>query len=282
MLRRGLHYLQRNARWPIILWQCRGVSARDKISLLLSAFMAPLLSLRDLDEWQDPILLRDAEVDVPGFGRFACRARSDDLWHVLPFREKIIATAMSARLRPGDVFIDAGANIGVYTVLGARLVGPSGLVISIEMMPDTAQRLHSHIELNGLQNVVVVRAALSDEAGLTVKATVQQGKYGQATISSDAPRYGVGEEIEVVTTTLDSIARDVKRPRMMKIDIEGAEFLALKGAPELLKRLEAIVYESWNSDGSGTNPVGELLERNGFVLEPLDGNNWIALRVLSE
>lgn len=278
VLRGGLNYAQRNLRWPIILWQVRGVSVRDQITLLLSAMAAPYYAFHNLLAWQDPILLRDAEVVVPGVGKFALRARTDDLWHVVPWREQSIASTMRSTLLSGDVFIDAGANIGIYTVLASRLVGPSGRVVSIEMMPDTADRLEAHVRMNQLQNVAVIRHALSDVPGQVVRATVQEGKHGQATIASDSDRYGLGREVEVETTTLDAVTAGMSRVRLIKIDVEGAELMALHGAPLLLQKLEAIVYESWGWKRGKEEPVDELLKVAGFTLRQLDGNNWIAVR----
>lgn len=276
VLRALLSYVQRVSRWAIILWQVRGCGPRDQGVLLLSALAAPLLSVRGLGKWQDPILLRDAVVCVPGVGRFALRARTDDLWHVLPWREQAIADLLRDRLRPGDVFVDAGANIGVYTVLAARLVGPEGRVVSVEMMPDTAARLRAHIQLNQLQNVTLVERALSSQAGQVVVATVQPGKYGQATIARGSGRFGLGSEVRVSTTTLDDVTVVMPRVRLMKMDVEGAEHDALSGAGNLLSRLDALVYESWGCQRDEGNPVDRLLEASGFKLSQLDGNNWVA------
>lgn len=278
LLRACLHYTQRNLRWFVVLWQVRGATLRDQMILLLSACMAPVMSLRELHRWQDPVLLSDATVDVAGIGKFSLRAHTDDLWHVLPWREQSIANAMRSMLSSGDVFIDAGANIGIYTVLASRLVGPTGQVICIEMMPDTADRLESHIRMNGLQNVKVFRRALSDVSGQMVRASVQEGKYGQATIATDSERFGLGHVIDVETITLDEITRDIECVRLMKIDVEGAELSALRGATQLLQRLYALIYESWGCKRGILEPVDRLLEGAGYSTRQLDGNNWIATR----
>ena len=64
----------------------------------------------------------------------------------------------------------------------------------------------------------------------------------------------------------------------MKIDVEGAELKALQGAPRMLAKLQALVYESWGWKRGKAEPVDELLEVSGFALRQLDGNNWIATR----
>ena len=273
-----LHYAQRVGRWPIILWQVRGATWRDQSILLQSALAAPVVSLRNLLQWQDPCLLRDAAVVVPEVGRFMLRARSDDLWHVLPWREKALLEEIERRLKPGDVFIDAGANIGVYTVLASRLVGPSGRVIAVEMMPDTADRLEAHVRINELHNVTVVRQALSDASGGIVTATVQAGKFGQATIAEDSERYGLGTRIEVTSTTLDDVTAGIASIALMKMDLEGAEMPALRGGASTMTKLQALVYESWGTTRSESHPVDKMLGESGFHLAQIDGNNWLASR----
>jgi FkbM family methyltransferase len=276
-LRGGLTYLQRVGRWPIVLMQVRGASWSDQWTLVRSALAAPVLSLRDLHAWRDPILIEDAEVNVRGVGRFLVRARCDDLWHVLPWRETAIANALRANLRAGDTFIDAGANIGIYSVLAARLVGPHGTVIAIEMMPDTADRLERNLTLNNLTNVTVHRAALSDVAGDTVTAFVTPGKYGQASIAAGAEADGK-VAIQVSTTTLDALVDDSPHVRLMKMDLEGVELQSLLGGRRLLAKTDHVIYESWGATRATDNRVDTFLSRAGFRLMQLDGNNWIATR----
>lgn len=280
VLRAGLHYAQRNFRWLVILWQVRGVSWRDQAVLLRSAVAAPLLSFKDLLVWQDPVLLKDVSVYVPGVGQFCVRAHTDDLWHVLPWRERSIFNVMRSVLRPGDVFVDIGANIGVYTVFASRLVGKLGRVLAIEMMPETASRLEKHVQMNGLENVEVFRCALSDTRGQKVRATVQPGKFGQATIAVDSERYGFGSAVDVETETLDQLvaAAGVQGARMIKIDVEGAEIQVLRGGLGCLGKAEYVVYERWGWRRQESSDVDRLLEGAGFMLASLDGNNCLAHR----
>lgn len=277
LLRGCLNYAQRVGRWPIILWQIRGATWPDQWMLLQSALSAPFLSLENMLEWQDPILLGGAQVKVRGVGEFFVRARCDDLWHVLPWREHAIAAELRAKLRPGDIFIDAGANIGVYSVLAAQLVGPQGKVIAVEMMPDTADRLELNIALNKTSNITVCRAALSNVAGQVVTAIVTPGKYGQASIAKESDEDSA-ERIEVKTTTLDELARHLTLVHLMKMDLEGAELPAMQGGRELLTKTDYIIYESWGMSRRAENPVDAHLTNAGFSLSILDGNNWLASR----
>jgi tRNA/tmRNA/rRNA uracil-C5-methylase (TrmA/RlmC/RlmD family) len=120
---------------------------------------SPLSAFSRLDEWRNPELLKDAEVLVPGFERFMVRAKSDDLFHLLPASEPEVVSVLRHYLREGSVFLDAGANIGFFTVLASKLVGQSGTVLAVEMMPDTAAILRKHVALNRCENVKIIEAA---------------------------------------------------------------------------------------------------------------------------
>ncbi len=125
--------------------------------------------------------------------------------------------------------LDAGANIGVITMMLARCVGPTGRVIAIEIVPDTAARLRRHIAMNGLENVEVIEKALSSESNLSVTATVPRGFFGQASIV----REGVPSDaapVSVQTTTIDAIILDIPSIAILKMDLEGAEPQELLGA----------------------------------------------------
>ena len=280
VLRAALIYCERLARWPIVLLQVRGATHASRLVLLKSALRAPIECASQLSAWQDPVLLDDAEVVVHGIGRFQLRARSDDLWHVLPWRERAMFDLLRRHLRPGDVFVDGGANIGIYTVLASRLVGETGKVIAVEMMPDTAARLERHVEANAIHDVVtIVRAALSDTAGQTLTASVELGRYGQASISGEARSTCLAvQRVEVPTITLDDLCGDVDAVRMIKLDLEGAELAALKGGVNTLSKTDGLVYESIGKLRNENDPVEEFLRREGLVSTVLDGTNRWAVR----
>ena len=269
-LRRGKTYVKRLGIWRDVRRLVRGYGPADRRVLRESAMRAPILSARSLDRWCDPVLLDDAQVVVEGVGRFSVRAHSDDLWHVLPTREPAIFDAISSLLRPGDVFVDAGANIGFYTVLASNAVGPIGQVFAVEMMPDTAVVLRGHVGINELTNVRLIEKALSDRAGETVTAHVTEGKFGQASISVG----GGGRAVEVETTTLDAALADVARIRLMKMDLEGAEEMALRGAEAVLARTDMLIFECWTEE----TLVADFLALRGFSVRSLDGRNRIAFR----
>ena len=270
----GWRYAQRLERWAVILRQLRGCTWRDQMKLLASAAAAPVLALRDLSSWQDPVLLFDACIRAPRIGRFHVRRHTDDLWHVLPSREQGIHDALERLLRPGDVFVDAGANVGFYTLLASRLVGPTGRVLAIEMMPATADILRQHVAINDCTNVELVEKALSDRTGDTIMAKVPAGKHGQATVADFAHAYDSFEEHEVQTTTLDEVCGGRDRIALLKLDLEGAELHALAGARSTLERTDRVIYESHTS----SDDLARAFEQAGFKVVARLGKDRLAQR----
>lgn len=144
-------------------------------------------------------------------------------------------------LRNEDVFIDVGANIGLFTVLAARIVGDSGRVYSFEPCSKSFLRLKENIALNGYHNVSCHQTALSDRSG---DATLTVSLDGfDAWNSLGKPSEGQSFATEVVDCcTLDEFAQDnelFERVQLMKIDVEGWEYFVLAGGKKLLSSEKA-------------------------------------------
>lgn len=128
-------------------------------------------------------------------------------------------------LRPGDGFIDGGANIGTYSLLAAKIVGPSGRVEAFEPDRIAALRLRENITLNGLSSVKVHEAALSDAPG---RFRFAQGwDVSNRLVSLDET--GI-KTAEVETIRLDDYLEPNIVYKMAKLDLEGSELAALRGA----------------------------------------------------
>ena len=160
-------------------------------------------------------------------------------------------------LEPGMIFLDAGANIGQYTVLGASRVGDTGRVHAFEPSPRVFKQLQYNVELNVLSSVCVLNnMALSNESGT---ARLSQCAPGAEVYGSLGNAHWVREPIigytEVVTATIDSYCTSMQVPRvdLIKMDIEGAELLALRGSERILRgpASPAIVLEMADANTAG-------------------------------
>ncbi len=146
-------------------------------------------------------------------------------------------------LRPGDTFLDIGANVGLYTLTAARLVGPRGRVHAFEPCSQTFERLSGNVKLNRLGNVSCHRVAFSHE-NATAQLTVAGAGF-DAWNSLGTPYMGGLAGTETVTTmTLDRFAHENGIPRTncaLKIDVEGWEKQVLLGGREFLSAKDAPV-----------------------------------------
>ena len=137
-------------------------------------------------------------------------------------------------LRPGDTFVDVGANSGYYTLLASRLVGRTGRVVAIEGSPATFRRLEQNVARNGLTNVRCVQRAVMDRVGEVEFATQVAGASMKA---SAVHRDATSSIIRVPCAPLDSLllAEEIATLRMLKIDVEGAEPQVFAGAHRILR-----------------------------------------------
>jgi len=141
-------------------------------------------------------------------------------------------------LGPGQVFVDVGANVGVFTVKAAKEVGSEGLVIAIEPFVETAFRLSQNVQANAYRNVRVRNFCIGRNTG---HARLHLNKNKPNSFSL-VPR-GDAESISVLSVSLDDLCRweNLERLDYLKIDAEGAEAAVLEGGQETLSRFRPIV-----------------------------------------
>jgi FkbM family methyltransferase len=156
-------------------------------------------------------------------------------------------------LRPGDVFYDLGAHSGLFTLLGARLVGLTGRVVAFEPNPASAGNLRRHVALNRLSNVVVVQAAVANRSGRSrfTPAADLSGRLAGLPPSEYLGRLSDDGNLSVEVTTLDAalVEQQLPPPSLIKMDIEGSEVDALRGAQALLKAHHPIVLVATHGEG---------------------------------
>jgi FkbM family methyltransferase len=141
------------------------------------------------------------------------------------------------RLSPGDGFIDVGANIGYYSLLASKLVGRSGMVVSIEALPAIFELLEKNIKINHAGNVRALNCAAWDAEGMLTIYTQPEDLPAQTTVMPAwAERYGFDGRSKVPAAPLSAMLKpeEFKTARLIKIDVEGAEWHVLSGLRPLL------------------------------------------------
>jgi FkbM family methyltransferase len=163
------------------------------------------------------------------------------------YYEPVVARFIRASVRPGMDVIDVGAHVGYITLLLSTLVDGTDVVHAFE--PELRNRNHllRHVRLNGLKNVNVRSEALSDRSG--VVAFYPSRELNNMGLGSLRPQgSGPRAPVECETMRLDDYVRSVcpergQRIGLIKIDVEGAEWLVLQGAEEVLATKPTLVLE---------------------------------------
>lgn len=187
-------------------------------------------------------------------------------------------------IQAGELLIDVGAGIGEHVVCLSRRVGPGGKVIAIEAHPGTFRCLEKTIAASGLANVVARQLALSDSEG-------------QVTMEDEAGyvsnRIGAGS-LTVTACTLDSLLDGLNGavPSVVKMNIEGAETAALRGATRALQAVPRWIvschdfkaHQPGCADQATLADVRAIFTAAGFVIRPMreDPQPWLRYYVYAE
>lgn len=169
-------------------------------------------------------------------------------------------------LEPNDVFVDVGANVGYYSCHVSGSVRPSGLVVALEPNPATLKRLQENIRLNGADNILVLERAAGEYARKDVLLAASE--HGLSRLENIAGNtYGIDAvqmKHDVSVIALDSLSEiwRKRRVRGLKIDIEGAELSALRGAKDLIRSHRPVIQMEVNSN---------LMREFGYKLADLIG-----------
>lgn len=134
-------------------------------------------------------------------------------------------------LEKGDVVVDAGANIGTFTIRAARAVGDKGLVVAIEPAEDNLEILRMNVEVNNLKNIIIVPKGIWKEKGnLGLRISCHQAGHSLPDCRGCHSEYNGGHQL-VAVDTLDGILEElgVSRVDFLKLDIEGAEAVSMDG-----------------------------------------------------
>ncbi len=143
---------------------------------------------------------------------------------------------LRSALRPGMMFVDVGANDGLYSLYGSRCVGRKGRVLAVEPSEREYERLRRNLNLNRIKNVMTVRVAAWEDSGEAKLLIAERGHEGHNTLGSFVYNTGLLREEMVTTAPLDVLVAEqgIGRVDLMKIDAEGAESAALQGANGLI------------------------------------------------
>jgi len=193
----------------------------------------------------------------------------------------------SRLLRPGDTFVDVGANVGYFSLVASRLVGREGRVIAFEPDPVAFSLLEKNVRLNRLDNVELVPKAASNAKGTLQLYLAQENRGDHRIYQTDEGRFAIDVEAVVLD---DYLANEVGEIDLVKIDTQGAEGVILDGMQAMLSENPDIMLaiEFWPAGlanmGYDGGKVLENLRAHDFLFFDLGpGPEMLAeLRVLSD
>ena len=188
---------------------------------------------------------------------------------------------ISRILRPGDIAVDIGANIGIMTSLMARRAGLDGAVYAFEPHPDTRRRLEKNVASWAetsvpVAPVTVVPSAVSDRAGFAKLVEPRQFSHNSGVAklrTTPCEEERAATQTDVPTVNFDEWAEAFRTIRLIKIDVEGHEDAVLSGMQTSLatQKIEAIIFEELRRLPS---PATETLKNYGYSYYMIDRNFW--------
>lgn len=151
--------------------------------------------------------------------------------------EKGTIQLLKKYLKPGFVFLDIGANIGLMSVIASKYVGENGMVYAVEANPNTVSILQANIELNNCKNIELIPVALSDEKGSALLFENWEVNRGGASLISQSDEQ---QGVEVKMELLDELFDENTRVHLVKIDVEGFEPQVIRGGMTWFKKQQPI------------------------------------------
>ncbi len=187
--------------------------------------------------------------------------------------EPAVQERLVSLLRAGMTFYDLGANIGYYSLLAARNVGPDGRVFSFEPNPEVAARLRRNLARNRFENATVIEAGVWSSSGLVTFVPSNADSPDQAT-----GRFAAGDNIAGTPArcvALDDFVGAAPAPEGIKCDVEGAEVEVLRGAERMLRSRRPWIMAEMHSP-ENDQAWREFLGRLDYTFETVDGNHILA------
>jgi FkbM family methyltransferase len=163
-----------------------------------------------------------------GQGLRLCILPQTEKYYWTGLHELHVQEALQRELRPGAVLWDVGAHIGFTSLIASRLVGPTGRVEAFEPFPPNVERLAGSVGLNGFTNVTVHPQAITNRDGTALFHLHESSLQGSLVEDPSAAA------IKVACETLDTVARRLPPPDLIKVDAEGAGLDVLEGGRQFL------------------------------------------------
>lgn len=201
-----------------------------------------------------------------------------DVRHLVPHAsEEALYRFIRSHVAPGAIVVDVGSFLGIYAIVEARLAGPSGRVIALEPTPWSASIARAHVGWNAdAAPISLLEAAAGAQQGRAAFFEYDEPYVNALAEAVDVTTAPARRSVEVVT--LDEVCRDLQAvPTFIRMDVQGAEFAALRGARELIRqagpRLTIVAEmhpQCWPAFGVDVASAQETIASLGLAAAPLE------------
>lgn len=203
--------------------------------------------------------------------RFHPSELSSDLWYDSKCRNEDIQF-LKSYLKPGDSYVDVGANIGMWVLAAGMVVGKPGRVIAFEPHPRIFKFLQANVALNNLDNVHLHNCAVGDQSGSVSFSDVRADDTNRVLHSSDG--------LCVPMVTLNDILDSHSDIALLKVDAEGYEKYVLSGGEKAIEKVQCVFIEISQKDlnmfGCSDSDILTWLEAHGYGLYRMVASSVLA------
>lgn len=171
-------------------------------------------------------------------------------------------------LRKGDVFFDIGANFGLFSLNASKIVGSEGKVYAFEPFEPNFRKLIRHISLNNLQNITVEKKAVSDcKSTSEIRYDEREANLGMASLYT--PDFTASQRVETISIDDYVLEHHISGIDLIKMDIEGGEYLALHGMRRVLRDFKPSIIIEVNPDlleqsNSNEQEILDFFEKHAY------------------
>jgi FkbM family methyltransferase len=190
--------------------------------------------------------------------------------------EPQVQKALMDHLRPGMTFYDIGANIGFFSLMAARIVGPQGSVFSFEADPEIAGRLRENLARNQFTHAHVEQKAVWSEPATVAFERVDPNTSPDRGLGHVSANGATRDSITVEAVSLDQYTATHPPPDFLKCDVEGAEVAVFQGATQVFSGKRPILLVEMHSP-ENNRALLDKFAGYGYRCQALDDNHVLAL-----
>ena len=261
--------------WYNLITHFRGLRFRDYLNLFISSFWDTLNHLLSKESLNPKTIF--SGLYYLGFEDLIIyvRGSSDDLFNAYFKRENDVFSIFKRLIKPNDIFIDVGANVGLYSLIAGK---KGAYVISLEPIESTYNVLRVNLKINNIKRFCTLRKCAHSKKIKQTFIIPREGEYGFAKLiypPRHIPERVFSSLYVVECMPLHELLKKLKQIKIVKIDVEGCEDQVLLGMGEYIKNIRYIIIEVSNDNRERVFKY--LKNKNFFIRKLITQNYYLAI-----